>query len=144
VPTESEELYCAPANAEAFAAHFAEYWQGDRPFPQANYYYDAIVLLALGLSKGLTDTGELPDLEQLHANIRALGDPAGGSVRWNDLRGPLIEVQLGADVRYVGAASEYVFDRYGAAQHIVFDHWEVSNDAFVETGTFEAICPATL
>ncbi len=143
-PAGREELHCTDANAEAFSAHFAEYWQGDRPFAAANYYYDAVVLLALGLSKGLSETGQLPDVQQLQDNIRALGDPDAEPVRWNNLRGPLTEVRLGTDVRYVGAAAEYVFDRYGAAQHTVFDHWEVSNDTFVETGTFEAICPSTL
>jgi neutral amino acid transport system substrate-binding protein len=144
VPTDSEELDCIHTNAEAFSAHFADYWQGDRPLAAANYYYDAVVLLALGLSKGVSETGQLPDTQQLHDDIRALGDPDAEPVRWNNLRGPLTEARLGAPVRYVGAASEYVFDRYGAAQHTVFDHWEVSNDAFIEAGTFEAICPATL
>jgi ABC-type branched-subunit amino acid transport system substrate-binding protein len=143
-PTDTEELDCTQANADAFSAHFADYWQGEQPFAEANYYYDAVVLLALGLSKGLSDTGELPDLKQLHADIRSLGEPEAEPVRWDDLRGALTEVRLGAPVRYVGAAAEYRFDRYGAAQHTVFDHWEVSSDDFVETGTFEAICPATL
>jgi neutral amino acid transport system substrate-binding protein len=143
VPADGDELHCTHTNAEAFSEHFAEYWQGDRPFAAANYYYDAVILLALGLNKGLSETGELPDLKQLHANIRALGDPDAEPVRWNNLRGPFTEVRLGTDVRYVGAAAEYEFDRYGAAQHTVFDHWEVSNDGFVGTGTFEAICPRT-
>jgi neutral amino acid transport system substrate-binding protein len=55
----------------------------------------------------------------------------------------MTEIRLGTAVRYVGAASEYEFDRYGAAQHTVFDTWMISNDGFVETGTFEAVCPHT-
>jgi neutral amino acid transport system substrate-binding protein len=62
-------------------------------------------------------------------------------VRWNNLRQPFTEVRLGTDVRYVGAAAEYVFDVYGAAQHSVFDTWTIANDGFVDTGTFKPFCP---
>jgi len=47
-------------------------------------------------------------------------------------------------VRYVGAAAEYEFDVYGAAQHSVFDTWTIADDGFVETGTFEPFCPQAL
>jgi ABC-type branched-subunit amino acid transport system substrate-binding protein len=133
-------LHCTHSNAQAFAAHFAEAWQGDRPFAASNYYYDAVVLLALGLNKGLSEKGELPTPKLLQADIRSLGNPDAEPVRWNDLRGPLTEIRLGTAV---GAAAEYEFDRYGAAQHTVFDTWVINNDGFAETGTFEAICPHT-
>ena len=136
-------LHCTHSNAQAFTAHFAEAWQGDRPFAAANYYYDAVVLLALGLAKGLSEQGALPAPKRLQADIRSLGDPEAEPVRWNDLRGPLTEIRLGTAVRYVGAAAEYEFDRYGAAQHTVFDTWVIDNDGFADTGTFEAVCPHT-
>jgi branched-chain amino acid transport system substrate-binding protein len=142
-PSDGDELRCTHSNAQAFSAHFADYWQGDRPFAAANYYYDALILLALGLNKGLADEGALPDVKSLHADIRALGDPDAQPVRWNNLREPFTEIRLGTPLRYVGAATEYEFDRYGATHHSVFDHWEVSNDGFVGTGTFEAVCPHT-
>jgi neutral amino acid transport system substrate-binding protein len=136
-----DSLACAHNNAHAFAAHFADYWQGDQPFAAANYYYDAVVLLALGLNKGLAKDGALPSTQALHAHIRELGNSVSSPVRWNNLREPFTEVRLGSDVRYVGAAAEYDFDVYGAAQHTVFDTWTIANDGFVVTGTFEPICP---
>ncbi len=145
VPSNSDaghdELRCTHNNARAFTAHFTEYWQGDRPFPAATYYYDAVVLLALGLNKGLSEEGELPTTRALHAAIRKLGNPEAQPVRWNNLRQPFTEVRLGTDVRYVGAAAEYAFDVYGAAQHSVFDTWTIANDGFVDTGTFKPFCP---
>ncbi len=137
----SDELRCTHANASAFSAHFADYWQGDRPFAASNYYYDAVVLLALGLSKGVAEDHDLPSTRQLQADIRELGEPDAQPVRWNDLREPFTEVRLGTDVRYVGAAAEYDFDVYGAAQHTVFDTWTIANDDFVVTSTFEPVCP---
>jgi neutral amino acid transport system substrate-binding protein len=141
--SDGDELRCTHSNAAAFAAHFADYWQGDRPFSAANYYYDALILLALGLNKGVTEEGELPDVKSLHSDIREFGDPDAQPVRWNNLREPFTEIRLGTPLRYVGAATEYEFDRYGATHHSVFDHWEVSNEGFVGTGTFEAVCPHT-
>lgn len=140
---DGDELRCTHSNAKTFAAHFADHWEGDQPFAAATYYYDALVLLALGLNKGLSQEGKLPTTQQLHEDIRELGDPDAPPVRWNNLREPFAEVRLGTSFRYVGAATEYEFDRYGATHHSVFDHWEVQNDGFVGTGTFEAVCPHT-
>jgi len=99
------------------------------------------VLLALGLSKGFAEEHELPSTKQLQADIRELGASDAQPVRWNDLREPFTEVRLGTDVRYVGAAAEYLFDVYGAAQHTVFDTWTIADDDFVVTSTFEPVCP---
>ncbi len=144
VDTGHDALQCTHTNASAFSKHFADYWQGDRPFPAANYYYDAVVLLALGLSKGLEEEGVLPSTKSLQQDIRELGDLTAEPVRWNNLREPFNEVRLGTDVRYVGAAAEYNFDAYGAAQQTVFDTWTIDDDAFVVTGTFEPVCPQSL
>lgn len=143
-PTDGDALDCTHSNANAFAQHFAAYWQGERPFPAANYYYDAIVLLALGLTKGASEEDALPTIRDLHDDILSLGNVDAQPVRWNDLHTPLTEIRLGSDVRYVGAAAEYVFDTYGAAQHTVFDTWAIGNDSFVDTGTVKAICPTRL
>ena len=143
-PSETEQLNCSHANARAFAEHFAEHWQGDLPFAAASYYYDAMVLLALGLTKGVSDAGTLPGTRALHADIRALGAVDAHPVRWDDLRGPLAEVRARSAVHYVGAAAEYEFDVYGAAKHSVFDTWVIDSDGFVDTGTVKAICASRL
>ena len=143
-PADGDALNCTHTNANAFAEHFAEYWQGERPFPAANYYYDAIVLLALGLNKGQAEEDAMPTIRDLHDDILSLGNVDAQPVHWNDLRTPLTEIRLGSDVRYVGAAAEYVFDVYGAAQHTVFDTWAIGNDSFVDTGTVKAVCPMRL
>jgi len=140
-PTDTDDLRCTHSNAAAFAEHFADYWQGDRPFPVANFYYDALVLLALALNKGQFEDDTQPGPRGVHADIRELGSPDAVPVRWNDLRGPFAEVRFGTQVRYIGAAAEYEFDVYGAAQHTVFDTWAIDNDGFVDTGTVKAVCP---
>jgi branched-chain amino acid transport system substrate-binding protein len=139
-PGDGDELKCTGANARAFSQHFSDYWQGDRPFPAANYYYDAVVLLALALNKGQAEADTRPGVRGVQADIRELGAPDAVPVRWNDLSSPFAEIRLGTEVRYVGAAAEYEFDIYGAAQHSVFDTWAIANDGYVDTGTVKAVC----
>lgn len=137
-------LVCSHANADRFSDHFANHWNGDRPFPAANFYYDAVVLLALGLASGYADEGELLRGRALRDHIRALGDEDAPPVTWHDLRGPFTEIRLGTEVRYVGAGAEYRFDKYGAAQYSIFDTWIINNDSFVDTGTLTAVCRHTI
>lgn len=144
-PTDDPDvLDCSHANAERFSAHFASYWHGDAPFPAANYYYDSVVLLALGLASGYADRGEILKGRALRDYIRALGDEDASPVSWHDLKGPLTEIKLGTPVRYVGAGAEYKFDKYGAAQFSIFDTWIINNDSFVDTGTLTAVCKHTI
>jgi neutral amino acid transport system substrate-binding protein len=137
----ADQVSCRDDNANAFAQHFSNHWNGDRPLPAAHYYYDAAVLLALGLSRALADTDEMPSAVRLRNMIRDLGDKEDAPVYWGDLSGPLAEVAGGSAVYYVGAAAEYQFDRYGAAQHVIFDTWAIQNDGFKDTGSLKAVCP---
>lgn len=137
------QVSCRRDNANAFAAHFSRYWNGDRPLPAAHFYYDAAVLLALGLSRTLAADDDLPSAGRLRNSIRDLGDADDQPVSWGDLSGPLAEVAAGTPVHYVGAAAEYEFDRYGAAQHVIFDTWAIRNDGFKDTGSLKAVCNKT-
>ena len=139
----AHQVSCKHDNANAFAAHFADHWNGDRPLPASHFYYDAAVLLALGLSKALASEDELPSAVRLRNLIRDLGTADDEPVDWRDLRTPLAEVADGTPVHYVGAAAEYEFDRYGAAEHTIFDTWSIANHAFRDTGSLKAVCIKT-
>ena len=139
----ADQVTCRHDNASAFAQHFSNHWNGDRPLPAAHFYYDAAVLLALGLSRSLDDSGELPSAVRVRNSIRDLGGAEDQPVYWGDLSGPLTAVALGTPVHYVGAAAEYEFDRYGAAQHVIFDTWSIQNDGFKDTGSLKAVCNKT-
>lgn len=136
-----QKLTCTRHNASDFAEHFAARWSGDRPLPAAHFYYDAVVLLALGLERTLAGGGAPPSATRLRDAIKTLGDGRGEHVSWRNLRDPLAAVASGADVTYVGAASEYRFNAYGVAQHTIFDTWQVSDDGFEDTGSLLAACP---
>jgi neutral amino acid transport system substrate-binding protein len=132
---------CSRDNATRFARHFAARWDGAQPFPAAHFYYDAVVLLAMGLEYALSRDGTIPGPAKLRNYVRELGDSDAETGAWTDLGGALAKLSRGTKLRYVGAAAEYRFDEYGEAQHVIFDAWKVARETFNEEGSLTAICP---
>jgi neutral amino acid transport system substrate-binding protein len=129
-------------NADAFAAHFSERWDGDVPFPAAHFYYDGVVLLAMGLQYARATTGALPSSAiDLHQIILDLNAPGRDAASWADLGTAMARLGAGQKVRYVGAAAEYDFDQYGAAQYTIMDGWTINGTEFVDLGPVSADCP---
>ncbi len=131
---------CRRDNAQHFGQYFADNWDGDLPFPSANFYYDAVVLLALGLNYASSvqqDPVSAPKLQQM---IRANNVPASATAKWWDLPTAMAQSRQGTPLRYVGAAAEYTFDQFGAAQFLVFDTWTIRNNSFVDAQPYYANC----
>lgn len=133
---------CRRSNARAFQAHFASRWDGDLPFPAAHYYYDALVLLAMGLEYSAAVGDSDPSPAQLHANILEMTNEAETRGRWDDLGSVFAALSEGVPVAYVGAAAEYEFDEFGAAQHQLFDTWRVKDVNYVAEQTLQIRCTA--
>ncbi|KYF83727.1 branched-chain amino acid ABC transporter substrate-binding protein [Sorangium cellulosum] len=124
---------CATGNADAFIGHFSSGWDGEAPLPAAHFYYDGVVLIAMGLVYAQAKTGEIPTSgHELHKIIRELNDPAHEAASWRDLPAAMTKLRAGIPLRYVGAAAEYEFDRYGANRHYFMQLWTVDGDAFVD------------
>lgn len=132
---------CSRANAAAFSEHFASRWDQDRPFLASQFYYDAVVLLAMGLQYGLAKEGVIPSTQHLQRYIRGMGNANNEQVSWQQLEQAMAELSSGSRVGLAGAAAEYRFDEYGAAKHVVFDTWTANGQSFQDTGTFFADCP---
>jgi ABC-type branched-subunit amino acid transport system substrate-binding protein len=133
-------LECKHRNADAFRLHYEGRWDGDSPFPQAHFYYDAVVLIAMGLQYAAAQGMRAPRAYQLHAAVREMTDQATQRGHWNDLRSVFATLAEGKPLEYAGAAAEYEFDQFGAARHRVFNAWHVEKDVFVDEGTFRAQC----
>jgi neutral amino acid transport system substrate-binding protein len=140
--TQPDRLTCTGANAKQFGDHFEKRW-GGRPFPEAHLYYDAVVLIAMGLERSLAGgSGNLPTASALQQNIRTLATADATDAPWFDLKSAFALVDAGNPVQYVGAAAEYDFDQYGAAiNYEVFDTWRIQNQQFVATDPLQASCP---
>ena len=143
-PEQPSQVSCVRDNAERFAEHFANRWDGDRPLPAAHFYYDAVVLLAMGLEYSLAQGEDMPAAASLQRSIRHINQEQSEPASWLDLPQALERLSSGAPVRYVGAAAEYSFDEFGAAQHVVFDTWQIDGRSFVDTGPLWASCPKFL
>jgi ABC-type branched-subunit amino acid transport system substrate-binding protein len=139
-PNQPQQLTCVRDNASRFGDHFEARW-GGRPFAAAHFYYDAVVLIAMGLEFALDKNGVTPTAAALQQTIRSLATPDAAAARWSDLKLALQLLRGGNPVRYVGAAAEYDFDEYGAAHHVVFDGWRVDDQRFVDDGSLKADCP---
>jgi hypothetical protein len=139
-PERPSQLSCRRDNAERFAEHFAERWDGDRPLPAAHFYYDAVVLLAMGLEYSLSQGEDMPAASALHRYIRHINQEQSELASWDALPEALERLSSGTPVRYVGAAAEYSFDDYGAARHAIFDTWQIDGRSFVDTGPLWASC----
>jgi neutral amino acid transport system substrate-binding protein len=133
-------VQCARDNADRFSDHFAERWNGARPFPAAYLYYDAVVLLAMGMQYSMATQGSIPSAQGLEQQVLALNASTNDPGRWSDLKTAMSSLAQGKALRYVGAGAEYQFDRYGAAQYHVFDTWTVHGQSFASTGAYSATC----
>ncbi|HMA97381.1 MAG TPA: ABC transporter substrate-binding protein [Polyangiaceae bacterium] len=133
-------IACSRDNARQFRSHFAERWDGTKPFAAAHLYYDAIVLLAFGLQYGVATTGEIPSPRDLQRIVRELNQGTNEVARWSDLSSELAKAAQGIPLRLIGAGAEYTFDPYGAADHRVFDTWEIRHHEFQNTGAYYAYC----
>ncbi|MFO7179490.1 MAG: ABC transporter substrate-binding protein [Pseudomonadota bacterium] len=142
--TENGPVACSRDNARAFSDHFAARWEGDRPFPAAHFYYDAVVLLAMALEQELANGNDAPTAPELHDAIRELGRKDAEPAHWAQLAPAFEAISGGEPRRYVGAAAEYDFDEFGIANHVVFDTWSIEGGAFVDTGHLMASCPRHL
>ncbi len=140
--TQPDRLSCVSDNANQFGDHFEKRW-GGRPFPEAHLYYDAVVLIAMGLEKSLAGGGSLPTASALQQTIRTTAAAANApDAHWFDLKSAFDLLDAGSPVQYVGAAAEYDFDQYGAAANYeVFDTWQIRNQQFVATDPLQATCP---
>src|SRR6478609_5514489 len=133
-------ITCTRSNAKRFNAHFAARWGGTEPFPASRLYYDAVLLLAIGMRYAVATTGTIPSAPELHRLILQLNDSTNPPARWSDLKSAFAELDGGRPLRFIGSGAEYQFDRYGAARHVVFDTWTVAAQSFVDTGSYYASC----
>lgn len=137
-----ESVKCKRSNAQAFSQHFARRWDGTKPFPAANLYYDAVVLLALGMQYVYAIDGDEPEptAKSIQRAILEMNASNNDVASWSNLEEALARTAEGDAVRYVGAGAEYDFDEYGAAKHSVFDAWTIEGQEFVAKGQYFARC----
>ncbi|WP_437782494.1 ABC transporter substrate-binding protein [Sorangium sp. So ce1097] len=136
-----EAADCTTENAAAFIGHFARRWDGEAPLPAAHFYYDGVVLIAMGLVYAQATGRELPlpghELKQV---IRELNSPDNEVASWRDLKSAMEKLRAGTRLRYAGAAAEYEFDGYGANLHYFMQRWTIDHHAFADLDSVPVTC----
>ena len=125
-------IECRADNAETFSKYYSARWDGDHPFPAANFYYDAILLLAMGLQYELNAGNASPKAIDVREAIQELSADSSPFESWEALATILEKLGDGTKVALKGTAAEYRFDRYGAAVHTVLGSWRVEGLGYVD------------
>ncbi|WP_242515613.1 ABC transporter substrate-binding protein [Sorangium cellulosum] len=141
VDEEEDTVDCATGNAAAFIRHFADHWNGETPFPAAHFYYDGVVLIAMGITYAqATGVTIPPSGRELQNILRELNGPDHEVASWRDLETAMAKLRAGIPVRYAGAAAEYEFDEFGANKHRYMNRWTIDGDTFVDLTPISVTC----
>ncbi|MGK3964692.1 ABC transporter substrate-binding protein [Sorangium sp. So ce118] len=136
-----ETVNCTTENAAAFVKRFSSRWNGEAPFPAAHFYYDGVVLIAMGLVYAQATSGSIPSSgHALQTIIRELNNPENDVASWRDLKSAMASLRAGIPLRYAGAAAEYEFDRYGASKHYFMQKWTIDRETFVDLAPVPVTC----
>ncbi|WP_437930495.1 ABC transporter substrate-binding protein [Sorangium sp. So ce291] len=136
-----ETVSCTTENASAFIERFSSRWNGEAPFPAAHFYYDGVVLIAMGLVYAQATSGAIPSSgHALQTIIRELNNPENDVASWRDLKSAMAGLRAGIPLRYAGAAAEYEFDRYGASKHYFMQKWTIDSETFVDLAPVPVTC----
>jgi len=118
---------CDAHAAERFARYYAERWEVEDPLNAAHFYYDAVILLALGLERAAADGRAAPRPQELLPYLTGL---SGGEeqVAWDSLDEGLDLARKGTSLQYVGAAGDYTFNQRGHNLRAIVDTWVVDGE----------------
>jgi neutral amino acid transport system substrate-binding protein len=130
---------CKEGTSRSFIRHYKNRWHGESPLPASHRYYDAVVLLALGLQRANSFGETDPSAQVIKAHIRALTRDDGEQTRWNDLDDALEAISDGEIISYQGAAGEYIFNRYGEATFALNTVFEIDDNEFREIAHSECV-----
>jgi neutral amino acid transport system substrate-binding protein len=129
-------LQCQHDNADSFAAHYADRWD-DQPFPTAHFYYDAVLLLAMGLQYSIATGQPDPLAPQLQDLVIEMSNEAKEDGRWSDIGSVMSRLSQGVPVSLMGAANRYSFSEFGEAEHELVDVWQVRGQRYIDRGTLQ-------
>ena len=136
-----EKVDCATGNAAAFIDHFSRRWDGEPPLPAAHFYYDGVVIIAMGLVYAQATRGAIPlSGDELQDIVHELNSPDNEAASWRDMGAAMAKLRAGIPLRYVGAAAEYEFDEYGVNIHHFMQRWTIEGDAFVDLSPVSVAC----
>src|SRR5690606_15294442 len=122
-----DSLDCDASAAERFARYYADRWTGEEPLRGAHYYYDAVIMLALGLERAAADGLSAPKPQELLPYFTGHADE-DEHIAWDSLDEGLQLARDGSPVDYLGAAGDYEFNARGQNIRAIVDTWVISGE----------------
>jgi ABC-type branched-subunit amino acid transport system substrate-binding protein len=116
-------------HGEDFPKAFSERWEGDEPLEGAYFYYDAMALLAVALSKSTEGGGHEPDLGKAMLDAAA---PPGEGIRWDEIEVGLKRLRKGDDLFYSGLTGPLALESCGGRSTGATSNWTVQQGAIVD------------
>jgi branched-chain amino acid transport system substrate-binding protein len=119
------------ADASKFAQKYRDRWSGEEPTIGANFYYDSLAVLALGLQEAQTRLGRMPDERELAVSLRSVAGPPGTIVTWDEVDAGLQLLASGSPVNYRGISGSVDFDQDGDVAQGLVRFWHVENGRII-------------
>lgn len=108
-----------------FPRAFASRWQGDRPLEGADFYYDAVALLAFALSATVPNPDDSYDAVALDKALRRVSAPPGSSAGWDEIESGLERQRDGSSIYYSGLTGPLTFRSCGERAYGASTTWHV-------------------
>jgi ABC-type branched-subunit amino acid transport system substrate-binding protein len=112
-----------------FPEAFSERWLGDQPLEGAYFYYDALALLSVALTKAWPSgkNPEPPSLPELDAAMLDAAKLPGEVLHWNELEVGLQRLAKDEDLYYSGLTGPLILEPCGARSTGITSSWSVRN-----------------
>ena len=109
-----------------FPEAFAHRWHGDQPLEGADFYYDAVALLAFAMNS-ITPNSDDSGFRSvaLDSALRRVSAPPGSSVGWDDIDAGLARQRAGASIYYSGLTGPLLFRSCGERAGGASSQWHV-------------------
>jgi ABC-type branched-subunit amino acid transport system substrate-binding protein len=129
--------------AGAFAADFAQAWDGDVPLTQSYYYYDATMLAALGMQAAVARNGHQypPSFAEARAAILDVSRATTffNTAYWYDTAAALALARSGAVFIYSAVSGARNIDDQGRIRQGFIEFWTVQGREFSAIGAAQKV-----
>jgi ABC-type branched-subunit amino acid transport system substrate-binding protein len=118
-----------PADASLFSDMFAERWLGEKPLPNAYFYFDAAVVAALAIATGSAAVdGAMPTGSAIGQMVSEVASPMGMIVTWEELSEAFGFAQRGEDINYRGVSGAVDFNANGDVSMGLVQFWTIKDN----------------
>lgn len=118
-------------DGSGFPKAFANRWRGDQPLEGANFYYDAVALLAFAFNTMTPNADGSYDAAALDKALRRASAPPGSSAGWDEIESGLERQRDGSPIYYSGLTGPLTFRSCGERAYGASTTWHVHSGKII-------------